>query len=207
MAYLYLEKLNKPSLVQSMGSSLDEYDKLVNPERNKIAAHGETSMADRIQLYERLKALRASSGSDPVLDETIRKLESGFSKIDVTMQSATKSGEMTYLLDKNGNRVTMLQLLNNPNETYHWQSEGSGAVGKTSYSSSKTDSYSDATSNYTKTKNSTVDGVTHKTDSGCTSTTHTFEASGKTILGDIASAKTVSNTALFYLDFSPDIFK
>ena len=207
MTYAYLEKLNKTSLLEKTSSSLSFYGE-IDKNTKRMGTDPYMSIAERIQFYEQLKALSKSGELPEKYNKSLEILDKAFSQMEVTMSSATKEGELVYLYDSNGHRVSMKQLLDNPNATYKWQCEG-GDLNTTSYLTKDTKiSYGEnpngAPRQHSETTVTTANGVSQDS-SGCIDKTYTFEAAGSTILGDIKTGK--GNSALFMVGYSPHLFR
>ncbi len=198
MTYAYLEKLNRKSLLETTSSSLGIYN-YASSNTEKMGTDG-MSTAERIQFYQRLKELRAKGDLPKEFNKSIDTLETGFSKIEITMQSTDEKGEVVYLRDMSGNRVTLKQLIDNPDATYKWECDGDGES-TTYFTTGKKGSpnlnpKNPKISNDSDTSATTAEGVSRDSSSGC-SNNQTFEASGKTIL----------NSSLFSLNYSANLFK
>lgn len=207
MTYAFLEKLNRQSLLERTSSTLSFYAE-IDKNTKRLTEDPYMSIAERIQFYEQLKALNKSGELPEKYNKTIQVIERAFSQIEVTMSSATDDGELVYLHDTNGNRVTLKQLLDNPNANYKWQCEG-GSLNTTNYLTKDTKiSYGEnpngAPRQHSETTITPANGVSQDS-SGCIDKTYTFEASGSTILGDIKTGKGYS--ALFMVDYSPNLFR
>lgn len=214
MKYAYLGELNKTSLLERTSASLDAYKDIEKASR-RMGIDSTMTLAERVQLYEQLKDLRAKGELPPKYNQTIATLERAFSQIEVSVPSATEEGEVSYVYDMSGNRVTLKQLLDNPDAQYKW-------VCETSFEWDEGDDLVDT--NYVKKQETTVykenpnggparkvevsgvpvDGVSLDT-SGCVGTTYAFEASGRTILGDIQTDKGYSS--FLSVDYSINLFR
>ncbi len=199
MTYAYLEKLTGSSLLQTTSRALEIYN-YASSNSDRMGTDS-MSTAERIQFYQRLKAWAGKGELPAEFMKSIKVLESGFSKIQVTMESTGEKGKLVYLYDMNGDRVSLMQLLNNPEAKYKWECDGDRT--STSYftpekeGSANLDPKNPNTNKEEKkdTSSSTAEGVSRDAPSGCSST-QTFEASGKTIL----------NSSLFSLNYSSGLF-
>ncbi len=211
MTYAYLEKLNRKSLLETTSSSLGVYN-YVSSNSARMGTD-EMSMAERVQFYQRLRSLDAKGQVPEEFKNSVVILDRAFSQMEVTMESATDNGEPVYLLDMNGNRVTMKHLIDSPDANYKWECEG-GDLNATNYLKSETvatkkPAGKDSAQLVDSTREAYVakEGVTQNTSSGCSGTTQTFEASGKTILGNLLTEKGGNVSALFRQDYSANLFR